>query len=89
MRADRTISSGKIKSMCSAEFSLPVADDASGCERGNDWRNEIAKRRFSESRILTAKAIVSYGNAARVSNACITLTELSVRDTEVGMRFER
>ena len=36
-------------------------------DRGNDWRKHGANRVFRESRMFTAKAIVSYGKSARVS----------------------
>lgn len=58
-------------------------------ESGNDFRKESAKRVFRESRMQTARAIVSNGSAARVRRAWTSEADGAVRDTEVGIRFVR
>jgi hypothetical protein len=80
--AERGRSSGRMESMCG------FCSEA-GVLRGQDCRQERAKRELSESRMQTASAMVSSGRAARVRIAWTRGTEGVVREVEEGMRFVR
>ena len=56
---------------------------------GQDFRHCRAKRVLRESRMLTARAMVSRGREARVSRAWTREEEGGVRDVDMGMRFVR
>lgn len=60
-----------------------------GVLRGQDSRNANAKRELRESRMQTARAMVSSGRLARVRIAWTRGTEGSVREVEEGIRFVR
>lgn len=57
--------------------------------RGNDCRQVRAKREFRESRMQTARAMVSSGRAARVRIAWTRGTEAVVKEVEEGIRLVR
>lgn len=61
----------------------------SGVLRGRPFRHCNAKRGFKESRMQTAKAMVSRGRETRVRIAWMRGVEGSVRETEEGIRFVR
>ena len=60
-----------------------------GVLRGQEWRNERAKRELRESRMQTARAMVSRGRLARVRIAWTRGVEGRVREVAGGIRFVR
>ena len=92
IRAARTISSGWTESMCCFDIllSMGLKDPGNDCEvRGQPFRHCKAKREFSESRMQTARAMVSRGRSARVRIAWTSGTEEVVREVDEGIRFVR
>lgn len=56
---------------------------------GQEVRYCRANRGLRESRMLTARAIISRGREARVRRACTREVEAGVRDAGAGIRFVR
>jgi hypothetical protein len=70
---------------CSKESEKGVGGELSG----QAWRHASAKREFRESRMQTARAMVSSGRSARVRIAWTRGTDGVVREVEEGIRFVR
>jgi hypothetical protein len=87
MRAERMRSSGCMESICG--FSLKEVEGRSGVLSGQDCRHDRANREFRESRMQTARAMVSSGREVRVRIAWTRGVEGVVREVEEGIRFVR
>ncbi len=92
IRAERTMSSGCMESICCSETpsSMVPNDGGRRCKvNGQPFRHCNANLVFRESRMHTASAIVSRGRSARVRIAWTSGTKGFVKEVEEGIRFVR